>query len=29
MSEATANLEALEARGEATRALVDGVYRFR
>jgi glyoxylase-like metal-dependent hydrolase (beta-lactamase superfamily II) len=29
MSEAIANLEALEARGEASRALVDGVYRFR
>jgi len=29
MSETIANLEALEARGEASRALVDGVYRFR
>jgi glyoxylase-like metal-dependent hydrolase (beta-lactamase superfamily II) len=29
MSETVANLEVLEARGEATRDLVDGVYRFR
>ena len=29
MSETVANLEVLEARGEVTRAEVDGVYRFR
>ena len=29
VSETIANLEALEHRGEASRALVDGVYRFR
>jgi glyoxylase-like metal-dependent hydrolase (beta-lactamase superfamily II) len=29
MSETVANLEVLEARGEAARDLVDGVYRFR
>lgn len=28
MSETIANLESLEARGEASRALVDGIYRF-
>lgn len=29
LSETIANLEAMEARGEVARALVDGVYRFR